>query len=274
MEANVKAKALTEVVVVFSLALLLIALVGLSPLGAWERQVLKYNFAEYAVMIAVPLLVIAVARRNRAAYGLSFQNLRYHLDIAATAFLPVALSFVPISFFDYKQWNGALVMAAVEIALLFALGWLLKRKSTRNETGLLAGAFLVIVWSNFTPKVSLGHAVSAFVFYILLLGFGEELLFRGFIQSRLNGAWGRPFQFFGISWGWGILMASILFGLMHVINTGSLIVGDWQPEPWWGLWTFFAGFVSGFVRQKTGSVVAPAILHGPPQAIYTAFSAA
>jgi len=83
-----KAKAVVEVVVVFSLTLCLIALVGLSPIGEWERQAMNNFFIEYAVMIAVPLLILLVTRRDLAAYGLSLHNPRYHLNIAATAFVP------------------------------------------------------------------------------------------------------------------------------------------------------------------------------------------
>lgn len=262
-----KAKAVIEVLVVFSLTLLLVALVGLSPIGKWERQVSNRVFIEYAVMIAIPLLILVAARRNLASYGLSLRNLRYHLDITATAFVPVAIASVPLAFINLTEWSGALIMAGVNIALLFALGLLLKRKPTQNESGILVGAILLIAYSNLTQKASLNNAISAFVFYIFFLGLGEELLFRGYIQSRLNAAWGRPFQFYGVNWGPGIIITSVLFGLMHVLNMGSLVTGDWHLEWWWGFWTFFAGFVSGFVREKTGSIVAPTILHGLPQAI-------
>ncbi len=136
----------------------------------------------------------------------------------------------------------------------------------------MAGGVLVIALSGLAQKATLGNGISAFVFYLFFVGLGEELLFRGYIQSRLNAAFGRPFQFYGVCWGWGIVITAVLFGLMHVINTGSIAIkGDWQPAPWWGFWTFFASFVSGFVREKTGSIAAPAILHGLPQAIASAF---
>jgi membrane protease YdiL (CAAX protease family) len=162
-------------------------------------------------------------------------------------------------------------MAGVEIAVLFALGWLLKRKPTQKENGTLVGAMLLIACTSISQKATLGNAISAFAFYILFLGLGEELLFRGYIQSRLNAAWGRPFQFYGVNWGWGVIMTSVLFGLMHVLNIASLVSGDWQLAWWWGFWTFFGGLLSGFVREKTGSIVAPTILHGLPQAITYAF---
>jgi membrane protease YdiL (CAAX protease family) len=268
---QMKARAVIEVVIVFSLTLLFVALVSLSPIGEWERQVSNRFFIEYVVMIAVPFLILVVAHRNLASYGLSLRNLRYQLDIAATALVPVAIASVLLAFVNYRQLWGALIMAGVEIALLFALGLLFRRKPTRNESGVLIGAILLIACSNLTQKATLNNAISAFVFYMFFLGLGEELLFRGYIQSRLNAAWGRPFQFHGVNWGWGILITSVLFGLMHVLNTGSLTIGDWQPEPWWGVWTFFGGLVSGYVREKTGSIVAPTILHGLPSAIAAAF---
>lgn len=90
-----KAKAVIEVVIVFSLTLFLVALVGLSPIGKWERQVTNRFFIEYAVMIAFPLLLLVVARRNLASYGLSLRNISYHLNVTATAFVPVAIASVP-----------------------------------------------------------------------------------------------------------------------------------------------------------------------------------
>jgi uncharacterized protein len=268
---EMKAKAVIEVVGVFSLTLFLIALISLSPIGEWQRQVSNRAFIEYAVMIAVPLLILIATRRDLAAYGLSLRNLRYQLDITLTAFVPVAIANVALAFVDYTQWSGALILAGVEIAVLFALGWLLKRKPTQIESSIPVGAILLIAGSNLAQKATVGNAISAFVFYLFFLALGEELLFRGYIQSRLNAVWGRPYQFYGVNWGWGIVIASVLFGLMHVLNIGNLGSGHWTLDWPWGFWTFYGGLVFGLVREKTGSIAAPTILHGLPQAIAYAF---
>jgi membrane protease YdiL (CAAX protease family) len=264
---HTKAKAVIEVVIVFSLTLAFVALVGLSPLGRWERTVTNRVFIEYAVMIAFPLLLLVATRRNLASYGLSLRHLPYHLWVTAVAFVPMAIAFVPFGFISYTQWSGALIMTAVQIVLLFALGWLLKRFPTRDEKGMVVGAVALLACPTLARQATVGNALSAFVFYILFLGLGEELLFRGYIQSRLNAAWGKPFRFFGVRWGWGVVITSALFGLMHVLNVGGLPGTRWQLEWWWGLWTFFGGLVLGFVREKTGSIVAPTLLHGLPQAL-------
>ncbi|HOT91653.1 MAG TPA: CPBP family intramembrane metalloprotease [Anaerolineae bacterium] len=262
-----KAKAVVEVVIVFGLTLLLIALVSLSPISRWERQVTNWFFVEYGVMIVFPLLLLVASHRNLAAYGLSLRNVSYHLDIAATAFVPVAIASAAIAFVDYREWSGSLILAAVQIAVLFALGWLLKRKPTANDNGSLLSTVLPIACLNLTLEARVGNALSAFVFYVFFVGLGEELLFRGYIQSRLNAAFGKPFRFFGVNWGWGIVITAALFGLMHILNIGSLVIGRWELAWWWGLWTFFGGLVLGFVREKSFSIIAPTILHGLPQAI-------
>lgn len=158
-----KAKAVVEVVVVLGLTLLLIALVGLSPVGEWERQVSSRFFIEYAVMIAFPLLLLAATGRSRAGYGISLRNVRYHLDIAATAFVPVAMASTVIAFVDYREWHGSLILAAVQIALLFALGWLLQKKPSAGENGALPKAIFSIACSAPAIGAKLANGISAFV---------------------------------------------------------------------------------------------------------------
>ena len=105
------------------------------------------------------------------------------------------------------------------------------------------------------------------MFYLCFAGPAEEILFRGYIQSGLNQLFGKPFRFFGVAWGCGALGAALLFGLMHVINLASLYRGQVDLQLVWGLWTFFGGLVFSFVREKTGGVLAPTILHRFPQAM-------
>ena len=106
-----------------------------------------------------------------------------------------------------------------------------------------------------------------FVNYAVLVGFGEEILFRGYIQSRLNEAFGRPLSFYSVSFGWGILITNLLFGLMHVGVQRWIMEINQEVTLAWGTWTVFSGMVFSFIREKSGSILAPALLHGLPQAI-------
>jgi membrane protease YdiL (CAAX protease family) len=111
----------------------------------------------------------------------------------------------------------------------------------------------------------------SFLFYLMFLGPGEEFLFRGYIQSRLNVAFGRPFRFWGVSWGWGLVISSLLFGFMHILNPFNPFLGKFDLYIWWGVWTVFGGLIFGYVREKAGSILPPALLHGLPQAIASLF---
>jgi hypothetical protein len=118
-------------------------------------------------------------------------------------------------------------------------------------------------------SVPAGKAIALFLTYALFVGFGEEILYRGYIQSRLNEAFGKPYRFFGVAFGWGAILTALLFGLSHAGLLGFLLGLSTKVTLAWSLWTFFGGLVFGFVREKTGSILAPALLHGLPQAIAT-----
>ena len=111
------------------------------------------------------------------------------------------------------------------------------------------------------------------MYYLVFVGFSEELLYRGYIETRLNEAFPRPYRFFDVDWGWGTIFGALIFGLSHV-GLIAWLIREANTLTWaWGLWTFFGGLVFSYIRQKTGSILAPAILHGGPQAIITAIMA-
>jgi len=267
-----KSKAIFEVVFVFLLTFLIIWAIQIPPLGEWQRRVLQRAFLAYAVMIAIPLLFLTVTRRNFAAYGISFKNLKYHLVVVAICLIPFMVSDIPFAFnLNYWKWDGALLLAVTQVALLFGVAWLLRKKPTLGNLGAISVILFLIPSILPSSGATIGKAASAFVFYLVFLGPGEEILYRGYIQSRLNEAFSRPYRFFGVNWGWGIIITSLIFGFMHVLNPFNPFLGKFGLIWWWGFWTFFSGLVFGFIREKTGSIIAPAILHGLPQAIAYAF---
>jgi membrane protease YdiL (CAAX protease family) len=93
-------------------------------------------------------------------------------------------------------------------------------------------------------------------------GFGEEVFFRGYIQSRLNQEFGRPFRIMGVEFGLGLIVSSLLFGFIHVLNTVDYFSGRGAFAWWWWLSTFATGLFYGCLREKTGSVLAGGVHHG------------
>jgi membrane protease YdiL (CAAX protease family) len=236
-------------------------------LQTWQTERLQMPFpvTGHILMVLLPVLILLITSRKFSAYGLRFRPLRYHLDVAGTCLVPVVLANIPFTLgIDYRAWSGAWILAIVRLGLLLVLGRILQKQPDPGQAALLAVSWIAV------PRGSVGMALAELITYGLFVGFGEEIIFRGYIQSRLNAAFGRPYRLFGVPWGWGLLITSALFGLSHVGLTTSLITGKVNLTWAWGFWTFFGGLVFGFVREKTESIFAPALLHGLPQGIASA----
>ncbi len=93
------------------------------------------------------------------------------------------------------------------------------------------------------PGFEVKYLFRDMVYMFLFVGFGEELLFRGFIQGDLVKAFG---------WKWGLFGAAALFAVMHL---------TWRSIPELGF-VFMAGLIFGGLYLKTKSLVAPIAMHG------------
>lgn len=85
---------------------------------------------------------------------------------------------------------------------------------------------------------------------VILIGPGEELLFRGGVQGRLS-------QSFGVVP--AIVLASALFGLVHipaVVASSAVSVGGYVVT------AFVLGLVLGGLYEHTNNLVVPALAHG------------
>jgi len=93
---------------------------------------------------------------------------------------------------------------------------------------------------------SLGGApldIADALFHLLLVVLPEEVFFRGYVQSRFGrGAGGRALR---------ILFTAALFALAHVVVEAG----------WIRVAVFLPGVVMGWLREKTGGLLAPAGFH-------------
>lgn len=267
-----KVKAILEVICVLILVLLTIKMIPASHLSEWQKTRLGHPFLNHATMIAISLLVLALTRRDFAAYGISFKNMKYHLLVTLICLIPILLASSAFNFLDWQKWDGAFILSGIYLALLFIFALLLRKKPTAGETVALGALFLLFAIPS-TAGADIGKSILSFIYFFCFVGFGEEILFRGYIQSRLNAAFGKPLRFFGVKWGWGIIITSLLFGLVHIFTSFNPFLGKFGLNWPYGFWTIFFGLAFGYLREKTGSIVAPAILHGLPRAIAALFFA-
>jgi membrane protease YdiL (CAAX protease family) len=227
------------------------------PLRAWEEAVPGgWPWVSYAFLLVFTPAFLAITRRPFIHYGLVWLPVRYHMSIFSAAFLPVFLLSVALAWIDWHQWPGALLVSFLTAVLLILTAWLLRGKPAAPGISSWSGGLAPLILVPLVQGQVLNPLFSLVGAY-LLVGPAEEMFFRGYAQSRLNLAFGRPFCKMGISWGWGMLISAGLFGLWHAA------MNPLAPSAWLqALWTFIAGLIFSIMREKSGSVFAPALLHG------------
>jgi membrane protease YdiL (CAAX protease family) len=94
--------------------------------------------------------------------------------------------------------------------------------------------------------------LESFLVGVFIIALWEEVLNRGYIQTRLQAAWGF----------WGIVVTALLFAAMHVPS--ALL--DYDHDWWKTLLRFMqsgvAGFALGYVYWRARSVLTTIAIHG------------
>jgi membrane protease YdiL (CAAX protease family) len=150
--------------------------------------------------------------------------------------------FVSFSVPDLRGTITTVVGILVLIALLVATSWVL------STFGLEAAQNQVVEIGQQNPKVFLLLVPLSF----LLVGPGEELLFRGLVQGTLRES---------LSPARAIVLASALFASIHLFSLsgeGKLI--------YIGL-VFVLALVLGGIYEYTGNLTVPALVHGAYNAV-------
>lgn len=274
-----RVRALVEVVAIVAAAMAVLWLASRLPAwirwenatfgGVWLVQILAF--------MVVPLILARALGHRPGRLGVTVGSAGRPLEVGLTALAVVgpvtgmvfpllgALGWTPY------DWRGGAVLAAAYGACFPLVGLVVRKvrpstaevttaKQLAGATGaLVVGAVVAALCSESVP------IVSRILLALAVVGPGEETLFRGVVQTRLDLAFGRPWRLFGADLGWGWILASLLFGLAHLTSPSM----PWQGG--WALWTVFAGLLFGYLRAKGGSVLASALVHGVLLAVAAIF---
>lgn len=131
---------------------------------------------------------------------------------------------------------GALATALVAAALIFPVFWLGFRIWWRVEA--------------FEPA-PLWPAVAGALDEILVIALPEEAFFRGYLQTSLDKALGKPRRIAGVQLGAGLVIASAIFAVGHLLT-------ELNPSR---LAVFFPALVFGLLRARTGGIGAAVVFH-------------
>ncbi|HOU13639.1 MAG TPA: CPBP family intramembrane metalloprotease [Anaerolineae bacterium] len=255
---------------------------ALSATGLMDAEVrlLGWSYTGGLIQMGVPLIVIWLTRRRWADYGVTLAGWQNNLDIGIKAYLVRIIPYVlgiggtMLLKLDYRMFPGGLLVALTEIAGIAVLLGVLRRQSEEKALASVRSNVIVMVALLFLP-ILVGLAmrrltlivVSTVVWQFVFSGFGEEIFLRGYVQSRLNQAFGRPWLLLGVQCGPGLVIASLLFGLLHAFNTYNPAAGQYTLAWGWALFAVFGGLFFGLIREKTGSLLGCGIAHGLPDAV-------
>jgi uncharacterized protein len=217
-------------------------------------------------------------KRKPQSFGLSKENWHTCVDVGLKAFVILLITMfgyliISIVGWSYLEPAGSLVLTGCfSIALCFILIQLSNRKSYSDKDILPADhrknlitiflllcfpIILALLLRKFTVTL-----VSVIVWQFIFSGFGEEFFFRGYIQSRLNQGFGKPYIIKGIQYGPGLIITALIFAITHIMNTSDIWTGNFTFAWWWGAFTFVGGLIFGLLREKTESIVASGVAHG------------
>ena len=97
------------------------------------------------------------------------------------------------------------------------------------------------------------------VFQLTAPGLTEELAFRGILLALLDKAFSGRVKILGADLGWGAVVTSLLFGLVHGLDIGTNFNVSLNLGPM--VIPLLGGFVIAWCRARSGTLLLPILLH-------------
>jgi hypothetical protein len=168
------------------------------------------------------------------------------------------------------NWQGKLLEAAFPVVLglavpAFSAGRIgLKLPAPRAWRTLLITCVLyaligIPVMLLMGAHFGIDGDLPTFAFQASMPGLAEEIMYRGLMLTLLNEAFGRPWKFAGIRLGWGFVIVTAMFGMVHGVDAKS--PGD--VHIYWSGMIFPAltGAVLAWLKERTGSLWPCVLFH-------------
>ena len=173
-------------------------------------------------LVYLPLGWMLVTRRDLKRYGLTFDGWRRSLVLFAIVSVVTLIPF----------WSANHVWQTVFLEHRFDwLGGLSRREA--RELLAVTGALSLVAGE------------------VLAVALPEEVFYRGYFQTRIGEVLPDKWSLLGVRVGWSLVIASLVF------VAGHLAV---RPAAW-QLGIFFPSLLFGWLRLRTGSLLAPVLYH-------------
>jgi membrane protease YdiL (CAAX protease family) len=133
----------------------------------------------------------------------------------------------------------------------FGLNAISRKKYHLFFAGLLTGVLFAAIYRRYLDLPIIPAKLTYFAFTAAAIGFTEELLFRGFLQTRL-----RKINVF-----WSVVLATTAHTAYKVLLFAALRPVFEVNLLFLLFWTFICGLVFGILKERSGSTFTPAAGH-------------
>lgn len=221
------------------------------------------------IVIILPFICIAIINNYKRNIKYLFYFLLYFvLDCTLQG---LAKDYITIQSFSFA-WIGKILSLILSIGIIFSLnkknredlGFTLKTNS-RKQLIYGISIFLCFLLFDFIFKMIVfpkGKSFDweTFLFQATMPGITEEIAFRGIGFWLLDKAFPPKWNWKGIRFGWGFIIITVLFGVVH----GAIITPDYQVK--FDLITIaylilISSFSVGVLRKFSGNIIYPIIGH-------------
>jgi len=272
--ATMRGRSLVEVASVFGLLEAILYVVpGVDELMRWEARVLGASYFAGVLTLALPVAAVVATKGSLDEYGLSVRNWARGLGGGLAGYLwlqvPNMALFVAASYgLGVAYLPVSLIVSGVTLlGLLVVLRRLASPGPPRTRRDL---ALLVLLLAAPLVIASLARGfsfrlVSTLVWELVFGGAAEEVMYRGYVQGRVDEEFGRPWGLMGVRYGPGLLVSSALFGVAGAIAAQRLDLGGLSLAV--GAHGAALGLFYGFMKAASGDVGASSVANGLNEAV-------
>jgi membrane protease YdiL (CAAX protease family) len=279
-----RGKSILEAIAIFTLIRLITGFApGIRDFINWEIRILRWSYFYGLLIIAIPIMLILYKGKDFNDYGWNISGWRQSLGLGMVAFFYTLIPYgilwmliLPMGL-TYTGYAGGIflsvgyIFAAFLVMRLSYIRDLSGHQAKTNRNLIIIAVMLLIplvlgyVYHRFTLKL-----VSTIVWQLVVGGFGEEFLYRGYIQTGINEEFGHPWTLWDTKIGPGLIVSSVLYGLSRALEIFKPWRGIYDIAWGWGLFAFAAGIFYGLLRERTGNILTGTVAHG----VFNAFGEA
>lgn len=203
---------------------------------------------EIGVLWLVTLVLIRLVLTLEGALGLP--------EVVRVA-VPVLFMYAPVALCRWRgvdSWDYPLALPSLGDRPL----WTEAFRLNAIAIGIAIGPFLfgyhlwhTIVFGHELQWTWPSQPVLLIGYHLFFVAIPEEFFYRGYVQTRLDEVFPTKWRVLGADVGWGLVITCIVFAIGHSIVTFQ----------WWHPFIVFPSLVFGWMRARTGDVIAGALFH-------------